>query len=471
MSPEGSFQGLRVSAILIVFCFLFVPGKSLAQQKIVGYYASWNSGKLPYNEIEYSNLTDIIVAFGTPNSDGSLSFDSGIPFPQLVSAAHSAGVKVLISLGGASSGASFASATGDSALRAVLISNIVNFLEKNNYDGVDIDWETPSNATQADNLDSLVEDMRSAFDSKDSSWLITMAIPATSSGGQNFDFVTLVNYVDWFNIMCYDFVGSWSGYAGFNAPLYQVADDPNQAGSDSTAISYWLSRGTYYVNRQLVHVDIPTNKLVLGVPFYGDQFNAVGLYQKLTNTNVTNTTYPDIVNDLASGWTYHWYEATEEPFLVNSDSTEFITYEDTNSVKAKTEFSIRQGLGGIMIWELSQDLYNGRQPLLEAAAKAIREVTAVELRPQIAAGFRLYGNYPNPFNPTTVIAYQLSTASRVTLKVYDVLGRIIATLVDARQGPGNHTAAFGGTQLPSGVYFYVLRAGGESATGKMILLK
>ena len=247
----------------------------MAQEKIVGYYASWNSANLPYDKIEYSNLTHIIVAFGTPNADGSISFDDGIPFSQLDSAAHAAGTKVMISLGGASSDANFSSATGDSALRASLINNVVTFLQNNNYDGVDIDWETPSNSTETAQLTSLIQEMRAKFNKTDSAWLITMAIPPGSYGGQNIDITSLVNSVDWFNVMCYDFVGSWSTYAGFNSPLYQDPGDPNQAGSDSTAMVYWVSRESR-------STAIPRNKLVLGIPFYSVQFNSTGLYQTLT---------------------------------------------------------------------------------------------------------------------------------------------------------------------------------------------
>ncbi len=448
--------------------------------RIVGYYASWNSVVLPYNKVEYSNLTDIIVAFGTPDQDGSISYDSGIPFPQLVAAAHAAGVRVLISLGGAGSGADFSAATKDSALRATLISNMISFLEANHYDGVDIDWETPSGSTDTQKLDSLIDEMRAQFNKVDSNWLVTMAIPATSYGGGDFDFVNLINNVDWFNVMCYDFVGSWSAYSGFNAPLYQVANDPNQAGSDSTAISYWLSRGTYYHNRQLVHVNIPKSKLVLGLPFYGDQFSAAGLYQKLTNSTVTNTRYQNIVNDLNSGWTYHWYDPTKEPYLINSSNTEFITYEDTNSVRCKAQFAMTDTLGGIMIWELSQDvLANGSQPLLETLGATMRGVTPVIQRPAIASQFKLYDNYPNPFNPGTAISYELSATGRISLTIYDVLGREVATLVNRVEQPGSYTVTFDASRLPSGVYFYRLQESGigpsnsgiHSETKEMVLIK
>lgn len=85
--------------------------------------------------------------------------------------------------------------------------------------------------------------------------------------------------------------------------------------------------------------------------------------------------------------------------------------------------------------------------------------------------FEMGQNYPNPFNPTTVIRYQLSVLSHVTLKIYDVLGREVATLVDAKQSPGVHEVSFDASTYSSGVYFCRLEAGGVSLERKMVLLK
>ncbi len=92
---------------------------------------------------------------------------------------------------------------------------------------------------------------------------------------------------------------------------------------------------------------------------------------------------------------------------------------------------------------------------------------------QTPAAFELAQNYPNPFNPTTILTYRLSKASDVRLDVFDVLGRKVATLVNARQGVGNYRVDFNAAQfnLASGLYFYRLTAGLQSETRKMILSK
>ncbi len=85
--------------------------------------------------------------------------------------------------------------------------------------------------------------------------------------------------------------------------------------------------------------------------------------------------------------------------------------------------------------------------------------------------FRLEQNYPNPFNPATIISYQLPVSSEVSLKIYDLLGREVATLVNARQAAGRYDVRFNAASLASGVYFYRLSAGAFIETKKMMLVK
>lgn len=89
----------------------------------------------------------------------------------------------------------------------------------------------------------------------------------------------------------------------------------------------------------------------------------------------------------------------------------------------------------------------------------------------IPSTYALLQNYPNPFNPTTSISYDLPTTTRVTLKIYNILGQEVATLVNATQNPGRYTAQFDARSISSGVYFYHLRAGSFNQVKKMMLLK
>ncbi len=103
-------------------------------------------------------------------------------------------------------------------------------------------------------------------------------------------------------------------------------------------------------------------------------------------------------------------------------------------------------------------------------------LTAVDEKPVTPRRFRLLQNFPNPFNPTTIIEYEIPKQERVTLEIYDVLGQRVATLVDGMLQPGEYSAVWRGTNnegvhVATGVYFYRLRAGDFLSVKKMLLLK
>ncbi len=104
------------------------------------------------------------------------------------------------------------------------------------------------------------------------------------------------------------------------------------------------------------------------------------------------------------------------------------------------------------------------------------DVTSVDNEVKISE-FNLEQNFPNPFNPSTKIRYVVATNSHTSLKIYDMLGREVATLVNEIKSPGMYTATFNasnslnGISLASGIYFYQLKAGSFIQTKKMILTK
>ncbi|MCL4551329.1 MAG: phospholipase D-like domain-containing protein [Bacteroidetes bacterium] len=115
---------------------------------------------------------------------------------------------------------------------------------------------------------------------------------------------------------------------------------------------------------------------------------------------------------------------------------------------------------------------------IEAGGTDVISDVAKNLNTEIPTNFDLKQNYPNPFNPTTTIIFSIPAVSRdlistyiVTLKVYDVLGREVVTLVNEEKAPGNYEMKFDGTNLASGVYFYSLMTNGFFQTKKMILMK
>lgn len=98
-------------------------------------------------------------------------------------------------------------------------------------------------------------------------------------------------------------------------------------------------------------------------------------------------------------------------------------------------------------------------------------VTSVETSKNIVTNYALSQNFPNPFNPSTLISYQIPASGLVTIKVYNVIGKEVAALVNEYQQSGNHSKEFSANGLTSGVYFYTIKSGSYSATKKMILMK
>jgi hypothetical protein len=103
--------------------------------------------------------------------------------------------------------------------------------------------------------------------------------------------------------------------------------------------------------------------------------------------------------------------------------------------------------------------------------KLTNEIVSVEDEKSIPNTFALEQNYPNPFNPTTKISWQSPVGNWQTLKVYDVLGNDVATLVDEYKPAGIYEVNFNALELPSGIYFYKLHIGSFVETKKMVLLK
>jgi hypothetical protein len=89
----------------------------------------------------------------------------------------------------------------------------------------------------------------------------------------------------------------------------------------------------------------------------------------------------------------------------------------------------------------------------------------------VPAEFKLFENYPNPFNPSTTFRYSIPTQSKVIIKVYDVIGNEIETLMDEQKSVGTYELTWNAENLPSGVYFYQLKAGDYISTKKMVLLR
>jgi hypothetical protein len=148
--------------------------------------------------------------------------------------------------------------------------------------------------------------------------------------------------------------------------------------------------------------------------------------------------------------------------LLKYDGNDFIHYTPQNS-----------GLYSTNIRGIQIDEFNNKWIVHPNAISVFNEdgVTSVREEHQLPNAFKLQQNFPNPFNPSTSIQYELNSRQFVTLKVYDVLGNEVAILINEEKPAGIYEVKFNGTGLPSGIYFYRLQTESFIETKKMVLLK
>ena len=164
-------------------------------------------------------------------------------------------------------------------------------------------------------------------------------------------------------------------------------------------------------------------------------------------------------------------DQVDESLMQDAARTKLTSYDDSTSVSLKAAYVHSKGIGGMIIWALGQDLVNGRPVLLETVGSVLRPTTAAAEERPAPVGFLLEQNYPNPFNPSTVIQFSLTAPGAVSLRVYNVIGQEVATLVNEARPAGTYRVSFNAGALASGVYFYRLSAAGGLVTRKMMLLK
>jgi len=323
-----------------------------ADEIVLGYYPAWVKESYPAEAVDFTILTHIIHAFAWPDSNGNISLWKGFMYPELIEETHRAGRKISVALGGWGNCKGFPPMSADPVVRARFITNILEFCQNNGYDGVDIDWEFPANPQERDNLTTLVAELRKAADSLGKPFLITMAVSAGTWSEDHNDYASLKDRVDWFNVMTYDFYGTWTAVAGHNAPLYATQE------SVDTCITFLTGK-----------MGVPPEKILLGLPFYGRQFKTRQLYGPKTGGD--GIVYRDIVRKFDEGWSRLWDDVSMVPYIVNPRKNTMVFYDDPASITIKCAYAREKKLHGVMIWSVGSDYMDGKQPLLEAIGLAL----------------------------------------------------------------------------------------------------
>ncbi len=257
----------------------------------------------------------------------------------------------------------------------------------NIFDGIDIDWEYPLNggadgnhhdSSDNDNLSAFYVLVRQKLDSVstnglsvDRKLLITAAVPASKHYAKNYNITADQKYLDWYNLMTYDFVGEWSPSTNHHTNLLTSAKDTSE-----TPQSFDNS-----VRHFIDSLRVDSKKIVPGAAFYGhgwknvDSMNA-GLYQPAgggasSDVESDSRDYSYWSSLLTKGYEFHWDTLAMAPWLFSPQEKIFWTYDDAKSIALKSRYVDAYHLGGIMCWEISGDdsvgtlinaMYSGEMP-------------------------------------------------------------------------------------------------------------
>ncbi|KAJ2505335.1 hypothetical protein IWW47_002091 [Coemansia sp. RSA 2052] len=361
---------------------------------IMGYYPSWKRAQSA--NVDWSKYTHVNMAFGIPTSSGTFSFDGDWFLPALVTSMHSAGTKVLMSVGGWTGSNYFSTIMKNPSARSTMISSMVDYVKSNNLDGIDIDWEYPGRlgdncnvfdvANDTPNYLAFLQDLRAALDTAFGARLklITLAVrvqPFEVNSVPSADVSAFAKVVDYANLMQYDINGGWNNVTGPNAPLNFQQGEGLQV-SFASAISDWVGAG------------FPANQLTAGIGFYGRSTIAL---QDMTK-DPTNQYQPQSqlvplgdsedapwfdacagstansgvwqwkhLRDqgvltspatAAAPWVRQWDSVSQTPWLFNPSTKQFISYDDPQSLQIKIDYASSKGLAGAMIWSVNMDYNN-----------------------------------------------------------------------------------------------------------------
>jgi chitinase len=329
---------------IIVTCSLSSP--AMGRSRVVAYFPGWSTNAYPCSRIDYSQVTDIAHAFVWPLTNGTLNVPPYYLNPELVETAHAHHVRMIVTVGGGSKSIYFPAMAQNPAARVKFVHELTAFCVSNKYDGVDYDWESPTNAAERVDFTMLVQETRAALDAAKPNMTVSAAVRRTARYGQWLDVDQLKKHLDWFGVMTYNFHTASSRYSGHVSPLYASPDDPGgPTYCVDAAVKYYLARG------------VPREKLFMGFLFHGYEYASTNMYAP--STSASNGMYSNVVQNLSNRWTRVWDNTCRVPYLVNSNRTRLITYDDPQSIQEKCDYAAKQHLRGAIIWALGQDSYPG----------------------------------------------------------------------------------------------------------------
>jgi chitinase len=358
--------------------------------RVVGYLASWGVrtkgaeiAKLPARD-----LTHIYYAFADIAPDGSVVLGNRCVDVGACGAAASLPsrplgnfgelrrlksryphLRLTISVGGWGGSARFSDAAlTESSRRRFARTAVDLFIRRwpGLFDGIDIDWEFPVQGGLAGNVERpadrhnftlLLAELRRQLDAQGDAdrrhYELTIAASARPSEIANVELDRIMQLLDFINVMTYDYHTGGS-IAHFNAPVFPAANDPTPELTVDASIRAFRDGG------------VPANKLLVGIPFFARVYGGVpnvngGFLQKSTGRPADWHDSDGDWGRLArtrlrdSRYVRHWEPAAQVPWLYDSTSGTWISYDDPEAVRAKMKYTRDHDLGGVVIWEIGAD--------------------------------------------------------------------------------------------------------------------
>lgn len=356
-----------VAALVVLFARgqLIADEKASSDQKVCVGYVYRRPEKL-----NFSLYTHLCHAFVVADEDGKIRPNRSCPNRELVTDAHQANVRVLISLGGWGWDKQFAAIVSQPDAEDRYVNAVMAIVDEYDYDGIDLDWEYPDTAEEVAGYDRLCRRFRAQLDElekKKSRHLYqTMAASSNPPTLKWLSNELLLATMDWVNVMTYDFAGDWTTYAGHHSPLFASSKQPGSPRSTELSMKYLTDRG------------MPANRLAVGLPLYGKGFAVGEPYASTKDAKQGGRTprggnYSNIAKLIdEQGWTRRWDDETKNPWAIAPDGSAVIGYDDAESIALKTQWVRKNGFRGVFFWQVGGDLLpDGKNPLQEAARQQL----------------------------------------------------------------------------------------------------
>lgn len=429
-----------------------IPKKNALKKAVFGYLPDWEYQNAR-NYLKYELLSHIALFDFPVDSLGVIKNPAYWPWSDVINAAHQKGTKAILTIVNFE-GSQINQILRISSAKQNFFSNLKSKIQQYQLDGVNIDFEEVYSSDRGDVLNGFMKDLTDSLHKVNPNWDVSFAGPAVSYSGWKLS--GLASACDYIFIMGYAFYGSWSSTTGPSSPL--------------NGGTYNISN-TINVQYSSVIQSMP-HKLILGVPYYGEKWIAKTSdpHSKVTKY-VSSTRFKDDAGN-SQAYGLLWATDNNTPWYrwkITDTSWYQVWFDNDSSLGLKYSLAESKNLKGVGMWALGYD--GARLELWNELKKRYFVTDIKNEETELPSEFVLYQNYPNPFNSSTKIIYELPITTKVTIKVYDMLGSEIDVLVDEEKSEGIYEVSFDSKNLSSGIYYYKMNAWIYSKTKKLVILK